>query len=196
VFHYVEELQIISAILLFILAGFGAFSDILHRLIPNKIVLQILGVGVVMRVLFFLALPHFGAVDMIASMLGPMVLLVFLYSFGWSTGVVGAGDVKLWVACCYIIPPTETQQIGYIFAVGILGGLLSAFYIALRYRSMKQRFFRPFVKGTPWPLRIIRIEKWRSARSRRCLPYGVAIAAGAIVTPIFIPLTLHGLMGL
>jgi Flp pilus assembly protein protease CpaA len=191
-----RELKWICVVFLIIFAGFAAVRDILRRLIPNRVVLEILAVGMVMRFLFFIVMPAMPVSDMIASMLGPIGLLLFLYFFGWTTGVVGAGDVKLWVACCYLLPPTETQQVGYIFAVGLLGGLLSVFYIILRQRMKKQRFFRPFVKGTPWPIRLIRIEKWRAARSRRCLPYGVAIAAGAIVTPIFIPLTLHGMMGL
>lgn len=96
----------------------------------------------------------------------------------WRCGVMGGGDVKLFAAAALAVPAAGT----FLTAATMAGGLLALAYagmrLTLRARKLRTHAFR----GRPTSLvsRVLRVERRRITAGS--LPYGCAIAAGAILT--------------
>jgi prepilin peptidase CpaA len=84
---------------------------------------------------------------------------MLLFKIGW----VGGGDAKLYAGSALWFSGLNAALL--IFATGVAGLLLAIFYVVKRKTSRKVD---------------------RSKRSERRIPYGVAIAGGALIMGIFV----------
>ncbi len=88
------------------------------------------------------------------SFLIALAIGIGLYALGW----IGGGDAKLIAAAAFVFD--LGGLLNFLVAVAMVGGLLAIFFVAFA-------LFRPRQEGH---------------RKRANLPYGIAIAVGAIVT--------------
>jgi prepilin peptidase CpaA len=141
----------------------ASLNDIARRIIPDTICLALAGIGILLR----LGDGHiFGAV--LAA------IIVFILSMACCLkGWMGGGDVKLLSASVLLVPPS--QVFTCIFCIGIAGGMLALLYIVLR-----RLVPRPGPRPASLIARACRVEAFRIRRGGP-LPYGVGIAAGAIL---------------
>lgn len=91
----------------------------------------------------------------------------------WSAGWLGGGDIKLLSAATLTVPPHGVPAL--LIHVAFAGALLSLAYFALL--PVARRLPAPSSSILPW--RIARVELWR-LRRHPSLPYGIAIAGGAV----------------
>ncbi|MGI4976303.1 MAG: A24 family peptidase [Janthinobacterium lividum] len=142
---------------------YAAASDILVRSVPNRVSVAIAGIGL--------------SVDLARgdAMSGLIVAtLVFASTvLLWRLGAMGGADAKLIPAVTMLLPPSHAPEL--LVCVAFSGGLLSAFYLALRHLPpLVQR------RSSVAVLRRLRIEQSR-ARRADALPYVVAISAGTFI---------------
>ena len=142
----------------------AAVHDLATRTIPNCIPAVLAVVGISLRA------AHGGLLPELGLAAGLLVCLGFL----WSRGLMGGGDVKLTVATVLILPPAGF--VAFLLAVAIAGGVLSVVYLVL---SLVVRRPAPG-RRTAFFARVLKAEAWRVSR-RGPLPYGAAIAAGALL---------------
>jgi prepilin peptidase CpaA len=90
-----------------------------------------------------------------------MACTLAFFSFGW----IGGGDAKLMTVVALWLGADHT--LSYIFATGIAGGLLTIGLILFRMTPLPDS-----VDRIPWVARLHSLEAG--------IPYGVAIAAGAL----------------
>ncbi|HEY1856527.1 A24 family peptidase [Acidocella sp.] len=155
--------MILSAALLI----YAALHDVAVRTVPNWLPLCLLLLGCGARL-----------VDHSLLAGAAVALVTFVVLFGaWLGGVMGGGDVKLWVATALLIPPLLQPELAFLCRVLLFGGVLAALYLALRRLVPRPRASR---QGGLLR-RIIRAEAWRIGR-RAPLPYACAIAGGALAT--------------
>lgn len=154
----------------------GCITDFRTRKIPNELVLTLLVTGC----LFALSSPLPGrALGM--SVAGMAIGFAIWIPF-YLVGVIGAGDVKFFAAAGAWLGPALTWRAallaavaGGILAVGFLlmerrlGGVLRRMALAAASRSLSGIPEQSLVPGV----------------RRRPLPYGVALAIGALVTAWF-----------
>lgn len=150
-----------------------AVIDIAVRLIPNKICLLIAGLGVISQLVSNIhQLPlSFAAAGIL------FLLLLLVYQRGW----MGGGDIKLLVALAIGLP--VIQLIPLFMMISLAGGVLAALHLMLRHLPNPARS----PAGASCLRRVYAVERWRNRRHAP-LPYGVAIACGAI----WIILSSHG----
>lgn len=158
------EASVCGATALLLLAA--ALRDIASRAIPNMLALAIAVIGTLLRI---------RAHDLPASLVAA-ALLFLLAAFCWRRGWMGGGDVKLLAASALLLPPRLVP--GYVLAVTLAGGALGLLYLAMgavlrRRARVTNRRPATFVR------RALRAEAWRIRRGGP-LPYGCAIAAGAL----------------
>jgi prepilin peptidase CpaA len=169
-FLYPRSVEIAFFATITILLLVAAISDVIRFVIPNAI-----SIGV--AALFFAAwiilpvqttlIDHVGA--------GLVVLIVGMVLFRYR--VFGGGDVKLWAAAALWFGfGSLYSQIVYI---SVIGGLLGV--LLLVARTWAARYGSAHVSAMPPVL-----------QQGAAVPYGVAIAAGTMLTlhqtPIFAPL--------
>lgn len=160
-----NTLQILSdgAMLLAIAAlGVAALRDVACREIPNRVVAAVALAGVLRQ-------GAIGAPVLAGSVAGCVLLGAGVL---WLRGLMGGGDVKLLAAASLLVPAAAVPAL--LLAVALCGGLLAALHVGLRGRIAVPRR----AHGA-WR-RILRCEAWRIRRGAP-LPYGVAIALGAVV---------------
>lgn len=148
-----------------VLLSLAALRDVRVRLLPNRLVLTVAAIGLLV-----------GAIERPAtlwmSLLLAFVLLVILGTLG-HYNMLGAGDAKM-IAAISLLAPIDRVPI-LLFAIVMAGGILSAVYLIL-YRTLKRR---PDDKPASTAFaRWLRRERVRVATGQS-VPYGVAIAAGA-----------------
>jgi prepilin peptidase CpaA len=162
------DLLLMGCITGFVLLTVGAaVSDVATMTIPNTIPLALVGMFAV------------------AVMLGPLDvqaiawhagagLLVFAVTIGlFALGLIGGGDAKLMPAIALWIGPAALMP--FVFHTAMAGGLLAVTFLILR------RLPQPSAAaGTPWLSRLL--DKSGG------IPYGVAIAYGALVAATKAPL--------
>ena len=139
-------------------------TDLVFRTIPNWIPLALCCDGAVLQAARFT----------LVSALLPALAVFGVCAVLWRMGVMGGGDVKLFGAAALAVPATAP----FVAATALAGGVLAVLYAAAR----------PLVRG--WSAgpaarrsllrRVLRIERRRVAAGS--LPYGCAIAAGALLT--------------
>ena len=146
----------------------AALQDIRERLIANRLVLILLGLGVLRHVVRAEGFADWLA---IAGSAFALAAVVFVVGFViWRFGSLGGGDVKLLVAAAFFVGPDGAFL---LFAgTALAGGALALAYLLVPkvLPLFVARFAGPATLGTD--------DRPRS------LPYGVAIAvgfAGAVV---------------
>lgn len=140
------------------LMAYAAVSDLLTMTIPNKLSLAL--------VAGFAALALGGGLPLEAIALhagaGALVLAVgfALFAFGW----IGGGDAKLAAATALWLGFGTLPE--YLFIASLAGGVLTLAVLAARAP------LPAFALGWQW------LERIRQART---VPYGIALAASALV---------------
>jgi prepilin peptidase CpaA len=178
--------SILEPFLIAALLIYAAGHDMLVRTIPNTISVVLFVLGIINTILIW---PIFGTmpVALFFIVFGVMALL-------WWFGMIGGGDAKL-IPCCVLAMPTPWMGGHFILATGISGGIVSAVYLVLKwvFRSQRkakikrnERDLKPVPPIlTPLWDRFIAVEMWRIQKSRNCVPYGVAIMIGGLVSLFF-----------
>jgi prepilin peptidase CpaA len=141
------------------LMAFAAFSDLFTMTISNRVSLLLIAGFFVMALLIGMSgadvLSHLGA--------GLSVLAVTftLFACGW----IGGGDAKLAAATALWLG--FEPLLSYLLYASILGGVLTL--AILRYRLMP---LPAVLAGQDWAIRLHRADAG--------VPYGIALAAGAL----------------
>jgi len=138
--------------------AFAAANDLFTMKIPNRIPLVLFGSFVVVALLTRMPLDVFGT----NLALGLAVLAATFALF--ALNLLGGGDAKLIAAGAAWIGPDH--MIDYLGFITIYGGLLSLAFLA--YRRM--------------PATVLPLPAWavRLHTAKGPIPYGIAIAAGAL----------------
>ena len=143
-----------------------AAIDIATRLITNEICLAVAVVGIAGQ---FAGPTHVGESLATASIL--FLLLLFVFQRGW----MGGGDVKLLVALAIGLPLLGVIHL--LTVTALAGGVLAVTHLMMRRLPQP----RPAPAGSSLLRRVYAVERWRNLRHAP-LPYGAAIACGAIWT--------------
>lgn len=143
------------------LVCYGAWSDARTLRIPNAVSLALLAAFIPAAVAAGIGL------EAIAWHLGAAVLLLVI-GFGlFALGYFGGGDAKLFAAAALWVG--WDQLLFFVFAVLLVGGVLSLLVVALR-------------KGIGmWPNWLVKSAEGLFTPNK-AVPYGIAIAAGALIT--------------
>ena len=140
----------------------AALQDVRERLIGNRLVVQLLGAGILHQVML-----ADGFTDWLTIAGSALALAAIVFAIGfvtWRLGGLGGGDVKLLVAACFFV---GSEGALVLFAgVALAGGAL-----ALAYLVMPR--FLPIPTAPSAPAAAL-----GSKDHSPTLPYGVAIAAG------------------
>lgn len=147
----------------------AAFHDLVWRRIPNALCALLAIASVAARLTDGLAAAA-------ASLAAAAVLFAVLFAL-FLRGVLGGGDVKLATAAALGLPPLAVWD--FVVATALAGGVLSLLYLAGPHLPLRKP--RPAGRGKPLLARIAAAETWRLKR-RGPLPYGVAIAAGFLLS--------------
>jgi prepilin peptidase CpaA len=149
----------------------GCITDLRTRKIPNELVLAILVTGW----LFAFASPSVGrALGM--SLAGTAIGFAIWIPF-YLLGVIGAGDVKFFAAAGAWLGPTLTWQAALIAAV--TGGILAVVYLLMEKR-LGGALRRMALAASSRSLSGIPEQSVVPGVRHRPLPYGVALAIGAL----------------
>lgn len=142
---------------------YAAASDILYRSVPNRVSVALVVLGL------SIDLARGGAVAALVVAMLVLAVTVVL----WRLGMMGGADAKLIPAVTMLLPPSHVPEL--LICVAFSGGLLSAFYLALR--------FFPIQKWNRSPVALLRRFRIEQRRARRAdaLPYVVAICAGTLI---------------
>lgn len=155
-----HALQIALVLVFPALVILGAATDVAAFTIPNWISLGLAAVFLPAALAMGMPLPAMGlhlAVGAVALVAG-----IAMFAAGW----IGGGDAKLFAAAALWLglPAAPT----YLAATGIAGGVLVAVLLVLRSGALRTRA----LAGPAWVARL--------AEPAGGVPYGVAIAAGAL----------------
>ncbi len=159
---------VLSGIVFTTLLVGAAVGDIRHRRIPNRLVaiLAVLGVVFSISEAAFIA----GFLSGVAGFAVGLACWLPFYLLGW----LGAGDVKLFAAAAAWLGPMRALEGAFIAA--LLGALLAFVWMLRSYGVRNALATLGMAVGSPGML----ASGTETARSRRTLPYGVAIALGAL----------------
>jgi prepilin peptidase CpaA len=156
---------LLSSALLLLVAGW----DIARRRIPNRVNAALAASGLGAQALF-----HGGW-----SLLGALAaaLIVFLVMWTpWSKGRVGGGDLKATVAAATWVGLVELPR--FLLTSGVLLGLFAGLSYALSTRQARQDMR---VNLELAALRVMPDAPLRSGGGRVSVPFGAAMAAGALL---------------
>lgn len=150
-----------AALILFAGAmAWAAVSDLLTMTIPNRI-----SIGLV--ALFLLAAPAAGMPLSAFGMHWAVGLATLAVTFIlFSLGVFGGGDAKLIAAAALWMGPAGILE--FVFLTAVYGGALALLFLLLRRLPVPAAAAR-----VPWTARLL--------EPAGGIPYGIAIAAAAIV---------------
>ena len=159
------------AVALASLLGFAAWRDVATRIIPDEVSLALIALGVAVRLW-----QGWGPLGM--SLLVAAGLFIALLPL-CSRGMLGGADLKLVSALAVGLPPQASLQL--LLVVTLAGGVLASIYLVAGKLLARRREASPLrVQATTRLGRIASIEFWR-IRRRAPLPYGLAIAIGAVI---------------
>jgi len=150
-----------AALLLFPAAmAYAAASDLLTMTISNKLSLALLA-G------FLVLAPAVGlGWSTIGVHVGLAVLTLFVTFALFAFNLIGGGDAKLTAAIVLWMGPQDA--LAFALAASIFGGVLTMLFLGFRRVPLPAA-----AAGTPW------IARLHSAGNG--VPYGIALAAGALV---------------
>ena len=154
--------SIVLAALVLALVG-AAVSDVVGYVIPNSLVVAVVGLFVAIALVHTPDVGWFG--HLVAAIL---VLKIGLVLFRYR--LMGGGDVKLWAACAlWVGLDLLTVQLVYVTMIGVVLALMLALIrMAVAFGAQ----FVPGGTGAGLP---------RILRRGAPVPYGVAIAAGTLL---------------
>lgn len=147
----------------------GAFWDFRTRRIPNRLVVVLALLGFGYAIVVTPALP--GAFRSVGGLFTGLACWLPFYALGW----LGAGDVKMFAAAGAWLGPLRTIEGSLVAAVA--GAVLAVIWMVASYgardtaTTLAIATSRPSILGPGNTT----IEK------RKTLPYGVALALGALV---------------
>jgi prepilin peptidase CpaA len=148
-------------------------SDVQSRRIPNRIAALLAGTGIVYSAVA--SANHGGAlIASIAGLFLGLLLWLPLYMVRW----LGAGDVKLFAAAGAWLGPTRTLEGAVIGALA--GGVLAILWMLFAYGLNGTAATAAMVIGNPRKI----VNHSVDTKSRRAIPYGVALAIGAMAAAV------------
>jgi prepilin peptidase CpaA len=164
-----------SAILTTIVAAlliWGAVTDVRTARIPNKLVLA----GLLLAPAVGLA--QGGLAGLGAALAAAGIALAIGFA-GFALGAIGGGDAKfLMVGAALVGLP---QMVPYLLAAGALGGLLAIGTIAWQRRGLEATVMTLDLAKSAATLGRKGYRGRVGDEGRMAVPYGVAIAAGALI---------------
>ena len=145
---------------------YAALHDLISRTIPNF-------VSVLLALLSLLraSLHH----ELVPALLTGAAMFLLCVA-AWHRHLLGGGDVKL-LGALSLAPPAVALT--HLAAISIAGGLLAGLYLTAGSLARRLAPPRAARRSDGLAVRAVRAEVWR-IRRRGALPYGVAIAAGAL----------------
>jgi prepilin peptidase CpaA len=159
--------MVVSLVSICLLAVAG-WRDIATRTIPDWVSCSLAAVGALCRAAQ-------GPEAILTSLiLGAALFAALLFVHGYN--VLGGGDVKLITALVLGFSPVEAYR--FVIITVLLGGVLGLLYLILRLLPPIKITRNATVLG-----RVYLVERAR-IRRRHSLPYGVAIAMGAVFVMI------------
>lgn len=138
----------------------AAIKDASTMTIPNWVSLALLGGFVLVMPFVWQGLPNFG--EHLGAGFAMFALGFAMFAFGW----LGGGDAKLMAATSFWW--TWPDLFMYFMYTTLAGGVLAIFILIGR------KYMPVSVMTSPWMHRMFRDEKK--------MPYGLALAFGALVT--------------
>ncbi len=154
----------IACLLLLLLA---AITDLAWRIIPNRIPVLVGGIGLLTQ--------YIAGTERAGLMRATIVLVICLLL--WWLRIIGGGDAKLLPAVALCVP--QTQTLALYMAITFAGAALGLVYLGLRPLLRNRPISPPSGRAVARWRRALRVERWRIGHGGP-LPYGVAIAAGAM----------------
>ncbi len=151
------------------LLSFAAWRDVATRTIPNAACGALAALGLALR-----ATEGWYALGVSVAAAVPVFLVLLLCH---ARGLLGGGDVKLLTALTLGLPPMGSWNL--VVATALAGGVLALAYLVLQ-RLPTKCLTLPVRAGNNTLHRVLAVESWR-IRRRGPMPYGVAIAIGAVI---------------
>ena len=152
-----------------LLLAIACVSDLRSRRIPNALVLATLAAGVGFSIALDPALPGLGR-----SVAGAATGLVIWLPF-WMLRKIGAGDVKLFAAAGAWLGPADAVTAA--LAAAVLGAVLTLAWLV--WEQGVGRTARGLALGAASAQSGVRVPGLLVVPSRKRVPYGIALAAGA-----------------
>lgn len=159
---------LLGGIVFTVLLGWACVSDLRTRRIPNRLVLA-LAVG---GLLFAPFLLEGGLFRGVTGLLVGFALWIPLYALR----AIGAGDVKLFAAAAAWLGPRGALEAAFLAAVA--GGAL-AVLMAMHAGLLRHSLQLLMIRVATRTLRPA--ERVSAAHGRTQLPYGIALATGALL---------------
>jgi len=168
----------VAGIAIVTVAATAAWFDVRERRIPNALTVPALGVALALAALVD------GLPGIRASLVGAGLCLVLALPFFLVRGL-GGGDVKLLVAFGAFLGPTELPAA--LFVMAVVGGVLGLAAM-VRQGAVLRTFTNLYLMGSTVVAKALRRGKnadpgfWVTLDTPGAVtvPYGVAIAAGAL----------------
>lgn len=147
----------------------AAVGDMRKRRIPNRLVAALAALGLAFGIIVTPTLA--GAFGALGGLLTGLVLWLPFYVFGW----LGAGDVKLYAAAGAWLGPLHALEGALIAAVA--GAVLALVWMVRGYGARNAAVTLAIAAARPSLL----ASNTGAPNMKKTLPYGVALAIGAIV---------------
>jgi len=157
----------VAGLIFTVLLVIGAVGDLRTRRIPNRLVLVIGVFGLIYSLSMQPVIA--GGLRGFAGLLVGLAIWLPFYAFGW----VGAGDVKLFAAAAAWLGPMGAVE-GAI--VGAIAGAVLALVWMMKSRGLKETAETLGMAASSPSL----LSPTGPLSRRSTLPYGIAIAFGAI----------------
>jgi len=144
-------------------------TDLRDRIIPNRLVLIVLGCSAGLRLLS-------GPGPLLTSLFCAITILTVLGGLA-AYDFMGWGDVKLIAAVSFAVP--ADRVITLLFAITLAGGLLSCIYLAIRFALLRMTPSRAEPQsGRPWALGHLAHREGVRILANEPMPYALAVLGG------------------
>ena len=168
-----SSLQLMGGVVFTLLLAVGCVTDLRSRKIPNELVLAILVTG-----WLFALLASQGALPALGMSIAGTAVGFGIWILFYVVGVIGAGDVKFFAAAGAWLGPGATWRAALVAAVA--GGVL-AIVMLLMEKRLGAVLRRIVLATSSRTLIAVPAQTVIQADTHRHLPYGVALAIGALV---------------
>lgn len=156
-----------------VLLVIGCVSDLRARKIPNELVVAILVTGWLFALVTATEVWRAIGLSLAGTALGFGIWIVF-----YLIGVIGAGDVKFFAASGAWLGPAATWRAALIAAIA--GGVLAVVFLVME-RRLGDVLRRTALAASSGSLADIPRQTVNPDPKHRPLPYGVALAIGALL---------------
>jgi len=156
-----------------VLLVIGCVSDLRSRKIPNELVVAILVTGWLFAILTATDAWRALGISLAGTAVGFGIWIVF-----YLVGVIGAGDVKFFAAAGAWLGPAATWRAALIAAIA--GGVLAVAFLVTE-RRLGDVLRRTALAASSGSLTGIASQTDTPDSKHRQLPYGVALAIGALL---------------